>query len=172
MAVVIPFRMCLDWYANYPCYCSSGSVHQILDAHLHYVQGVAWDPQSKYIASLSSDRSCRIYVNKPQNKNKGVEKLNYVCQHVITKSEQQVMDDSKVGTWSINFFFCRWVIFVFYFLFLYIKVSCFIKLQSVKSHLFHDETLPSFFRRLKWSPDGSFLLVPAGMHKYMNRCAV
>lgn len=36
-------------------------------------------------------------------------------------------------------------------------------MQSVKSHLFHDETLPSFFRRLKWSPDGSFLLVPAGM---------
>ena len=40
----------------------------------------------------------------------------------------------------------------------------FSNVQSVKSHLFHDETLPSFFRRLKWSPDGSFLLVPAGMH--------
>lgn len=36
-------------------------------------------------------------------------------------------------------------------------------MQSVKSHLFHDETLPSFFRRLAWSPDGSFLLVPAGI---------
>ncbi|GJX39118.1 heat shock 70 kDa protein 16-like protein [Tanacetum coccineum] len=30
-----------------------------------------------------------------------------------------------------------------------------------KHYLFHDETLPSFFRRLFWSPDGSFLLVPA-----------
>lgn len=29
--------------------------------------------------------------------------------------------------------------------------------------MFHDETLPSFFRRLGWSPDGSFLLVPAGI---------
>lgn len=36
-------------------------------------------------------------------------------------------------------------------------------MQSVKNHLFHDETLPSFFRRLAWSPDGSFLLVPAGI---------
>lgn len=35
-------------------------------------------------------------------------------------------------------------------------------MQSAKNHLFHDETLPSFFRRLAWSPDGSFLLVPAG----------
>ncbi|XP_020696883.1 chromatin assembly factor 1 subunit FAS2 isoform X1 [Dendrobium catenatum] len=34
-----------------------------------------------------------------------------------------------------------------------------------KTHLFHDETLNSFFRRLSWSPDGSFLLVPAGICK-------
>eukprot|EP00258_Populus_trichocarpa_P032674 XP_024448693.1 chromatin assembly factor 1 subunit FAS2-like [Populus trichocarpa] len=37
--------------------------------------------------------------------------------------------------------------------------------MSTKTHLFHDETLPSFFRRLAWSPDGSFLLVPAGSYK-------
>lgn len=74
----------------------SGSVHQILDAHCHYVQGVAWDPLAKYVASLSSDRTCRIYVNKPQ-KTKGIERMHYVCQHVIAKAEQQPVDDSKVG---------------------------------------------------------------------------
>lgn len=72
-----------------------GSVHQILDAHAHYVQGVAWDPLAKYAASLSSDRTCRIYQNKP-SKTKGVEKANYVCQHIITKTEQQISNDSKV----------------------------------------------------------------------------
>ncbi|KAI3764479.1 hypothetical protein L2E82_14488 [Cichorium intybus] len=91
---------CLIWDVN------KGSVHQIVDAHFHYVQGVAWDPLNKYAASVCSDRTCRIYVKKPQNKTKGSEK-------------------------------------------------------SAKHHLFHDETLPSFFRRLSWSPDGSFLLVPA-----------
>ncbi|KAL6498025.1 3-oxoacyl-[acyl-carrier-protein] synthase [Orobanche gracilis] len=106
------------------------SVHQILDAHFHYVQGVAWDPLGKYAASLSSDRTCRIYINKPI-KTKGVEKANYVCQYVISKAEAQITDESK----------------------------------STKSHLFHDQTLPSFFRRLAWSADGSFLLVPAGSHK-------
>ncbi|EXC33632.1 Chromatin assembly factor 1 subunit B [Morus notabilis] len=116
---------CLIWDAN------KGSVHQILDAHFHYVQGVAWDPLAKYVASLSSDRTCRIYVNKPQAKAKGTEKVNYVCQHVITKAEQPSADNCK----------------------------------STKSHLFHDETLASFFRRLAWSPDGSFLLVPAGSYK-------
>ncbi|BBH05485.1 Transducin/WD40 repeat-like superfamily protein, partial [Prunus dulcis] len=112
---------CIIWDVN------RGSVHQILDAHAHYVQGVAWDPLANYAASLSSDRTCRIYVKKAQSKAKGAEKTNYVCQHVISKAEPPLLDDSK----------------------------------SAKYHLFHDETLPSFFRRLAWSPDGSFLLVPA-----------
>ncbi|KAG8640801.1 chromatin assembly factor 1 subunit FAS2 isoform X2 [Manihot esculenta] len=116
---------CIIWDVN------KGSVHQLLDSHFHYVQGVAWDPLTKYVASLSSDRTCRVYMNKPQLKTKAVEKMNYVCQHVIAKTEHQSADDSK----------------------------------SSKNHLFHDETLPSFFRRLAWSPDGSFLLVPAGSHK-------
>ncbi|XAR73191.1 hypothetical protein NMG60_11007084 [Bertholletia excelsa] len=104
----------------------------MLDAHLHYVQGVAWDPLAKYIASLSSDRTCRIYFSKPHNKTKG-DKMNYVCQHVLAKLELQTEDESK----------------------------------PAKNHLFHDETLPSFFRRLAWSPDGSFLVVPAGSYKFL-----
>lgn len=115
---------CIIWDVN------KGSVNQILDAHSHYVQGVAWDPLGKYVASLSSDRTCRIYVHKPQPKSKGIDKMNYVCQHIVTKVEQTI-DDSK----------------------------------ATKNHLFHDETLPSFFRRLAWSPDGSFLLVPAGSYR-------
>lgn len=75
-----------------------GSVHQILDAHFHYVQGVAWDPLGKYAASFSSDRTCRIYINKP-SKAKGVERSNYVCQHVISKADSTVVDESKVSTY-------------------------------------------------------------------------
>ncbi|ONK58033.1 uncharacterized protein A4U43_C09F7250 [Asparagus officinalis] len=122
---------CIIWDVN------KGSVHQILDAHLHYVQGVTWDPLGHYVASLSSDRTCRVYANKPQPRHKGHEKINYVCQHVLTKAELlQTLDNPKPS--------------------------------SAKTHLFHDETLPSFFRRLQWSPDGSFLLVPAGMQKYSS----
>ncbi|CAA7404535.1 unnamed protein product [Spirodela intermedia] len=122
---------CIIWDAN------KGSVHQILDGHLHYVQGVAWDPLGQFVASLSSDRTCRIYVNKPQAKVKSHEKLNYVCQHVVSKSEPQRQDDAKA--------------------------------QLPKAYLFHDDTLTSFFRRLAWSPDGSFLLVPAGIYKLSSK---
>lgn len=67
-----------------------------LDAHFHYVQGVAWDPLNKYAASVCSDRTCRIYVKKPQNKTKGSEKVNYVCQHVLAKVEPQVVEEVNV----------------------------------------------------------------------------
>ncbi|KAL5982647.1 3-oxoacyl-[acyl-carrier-protein] synthase [Asimina triloba] len=80
---------CIIWDVN------KASVHQILDAHLHYVQGVAWDPLGHYVASISSDRTCRIYVNKPQAKAKGREKVNYVCQHVLTKADYQKLEDPK-----------------------------------------------------------------------------
>ncbi|GAA53113.1 chromatin assembly factor 1 subunit B [Clonorchis sinensis] len=33
----------------------------ILRDHKHYVQGVTWDPLGFYVASLSSDRACRVY---------------------------------------------------------------------------------------------------------------
>ncbi|TKY60422.1 Chromatin assembly factor 1 subunit FAS2 [Spatholobus suberectus] len=115
---------CIIWDVN------KGTNLQTLDAHAHYVQGVAWDPLGKYVTSLSSDRTCRIYMNKP-HKSKGIEKINYVCQQVISKADQPLLKNSK----------------------------------ETKFHIFHDETLPSFFRRLAWSPDGSFLLVPAGSYK-------
>ncbi|XP_062196758.1 chromatin assembly factor 1 subunit FAS2 homolog [Phragmites australis] len=120
---------CIIWDAN------KGAMQQKLEGHLHYVQGVAWDPLGEYIASLSSDRTCKIYANKPQGKSKNPEKMNFVCQHTLVKIEYQNHDESK---------------------------------PPVKAHLFHDETLPSFFRRLAWSPDGSFLVLPAGLSKHSS----
>ncbi|XP_046392894.1 chromatin assembly factor 1 subunit B [Ischnura elegans] len=33
----------------------------ILSDHKGFVQGVAWDPQNQYVATMSSDRLCRVY---------------------------------------------------------------------------------------------------------------
>lgn len=35
--------------------------------------------------------------------------------------------------------------------------------EEIKSRLFHDDTLKSFFRRLSFSPDGQILVTPAGI---------
>eukprot|EP00249_Psilotum_nudum_P006045 c19416_g1_i1 orf=651-2081(-) len=116
----------------------SGIPLQVLEDHLHYVQGVAWDPAGQFIASISGDRTCRIYSNRPQtSKVKMQEKTLFSCQNVVVKEEAHKQDgDASAGK------------------------------GMSKYHLFHDETLPSFFRRLAWSPDGSFLLVPSGIHKF------
>ncbi|KAH7422854.1 hypothetical protein KP509_12G028700 [Ceratopteris richardii] len=114
---------------------AKGSPQQVLKDHLHYVQGVAWDPAGQYIASISGDRTCRIYNSKPQvSKGKPQDKSNFSCQSVLVKADVSKQEDDAT------------------------------KIAN-KLNLFHDETLPSFFRRLAWSPDGSFLLVPAGIHK-------
>jgi hypothetical protein len=38
------------------------------------------------------------------------------------------------------------------------------KKAEKKAALFCDETVPTFFRRLSWTPDGAFLIAPTGMH--------
>ncbi|XP_047497003.1 chromatin assembly factor 1 subunit B-like isoform X1 [Penaeus chinensis] len=42
----------------------------LLNDHKGFVQGVTWDPQGQYVATLCSDRNCRIY-------NTGTKKLMY-----------------------------------------------------------------------------------------------
>lgn len=71
---------------------------------MHYVQGVAWDSLGQYLASISSDRTCRIYLNKPTGTAKGIKKMHYVCQNVLSKFEQQIVDDSKVSFSSFFLF--------------------------------------------------------------------
>lgn len=93
-----------------------------LKEHNHYVQGVTWDPQNKYILSQSTDRSINIYKLIYDNDNRQL--LDIQLQNRIIKID--------------------------------------------KSYLFHNETLPSFFRRLTMSPCGNLILVPTGISKNNN----
>jgi len=88
--------MCMVYVLILHDSCLSGTNLQTLETHAHYVQGVAWDPLGKYVSSLSSDRTCRIYMNKP-HKSKGTEKINYVCQQVISKADQPLLKNSQVS---------------------------------------------------------------------------
>lgn len=123
---------------------ATGKVVQILNDHQHFVQGVAWDPAGKFIASFSSDRTCRIYARQPaslksKKRKTTVVENTFTCQQVLAKVEAEVSQTTT--TTDTND-------------------------KAIKAqHLFHNETLPSFFRRLAWSPDASFLIVPSGLHK-------
>lgn len=72
---------------------------QILNDHQHFVQGVAWDPAGEFLASISSDRTCRIYSRHPAPKKSKKRKIAVVedmftSRHVIAKTE---VESSKVS---------------------------------------------------------------------------
>uniref|UniRef100_A0A7S2X1S9 CAF1B/HIR1 beta-propeller domain-containing protein n=1 Tax=Chloropicon primus TaxID=1764295 RepID=A0A7S2X1S9_9CHLO len=163
----------------------------VLDGHHHYIQGVAWDPLGEFVVTQSGDRSCRVYAPKakPKRKRKDaqppkpttcaarMQSCGVTLQSILSKlqtttkeevdggevgeappagttapeaqgpgeAENPVARDDDDGEAQQQ------------------------KKQRVDQHqshfLFHDETMPSFFRRLSFSPDGSFLACPAGLYK-------
>ncbi len=90
-----------------------------LTNHHKYVQGVAFDPRSEYLASASNDKSVRCY--SLYGKNRSRRKVPF-CEFVAKKVMQ----------------------------------------EGVKGGYFHDDTVPTFFRRIAFSPDGSLLVCPTG----------
>ncbi|XP_015258010.1 PREDICTED: chromatin assembly factor 1 subunit B isoform X1 [Cyprinodon variegatus] len=96
---------------------NKGQKLSILNDHKSYVQGVTWDPQGQYVATLSCDRVMRVYSTHTKKK--------AFC---ISKMSSGPLADGEVKQYR----------------------------------MFHDDSMRSFFRRLSFTPDGSFLLAPAG----------
>ncbi|KAI8332445.1 WD40-repeat-containing domain protein [Chlamydoabsidia padenii] len=116
------------------------AIHVFAD-HTHYVQGVAWDPLGQFVATQSSDRSMAIYKYRkgPDGKllfGHCTKRHNYLDRGKIDKE----MTTTKNNTTDTE--------------------------ETTGTYrLYHDENLVSFFRRLSFSPDGAFLVTPAGISK-------
>ncbi|CEP62849.1 Cac2p LALA0_S06e05248g [Lachancea lanzarotensis] len=111
----------------------------IASDHNHYVQGVVWDPQNEFIFSQSADRSVHV--------------------HRIIYDASGTVSDLKLTNRIIRGDLpCRTA-----------ANSTELDYKNIKSsYLFHNETLPSFFRRLDMSPCGNLLCLPAGVFKNCN----
>ena len=142
--------------------------------HSHYVQGVAYDPLGTYIASQASDRTVRVMKGKyPKEKNSGGTSIN------IGETHRQVLDEFKLGfdgKGKVIKHFTQQVRNT-----ISPNTRAEIRVEhsnddiniiesqeegnerAVRRHLFADESVESFFRRLDWTPDGSFLVVPSGL---------
>ena len=73
-------------------FCCAGKIVQILNDHQHFVQGVAWDPAGEFLASISSDRTCRIYSRQPAPTKSKKRKITvfenmFTCRQVLAKTE-------------------------------------------------------------------------------------
>lgn len=115
---------------------ASGECIAHVTDHNHYVQGIFWDPLDQYIISQSADRAVHVYeIIRNQDQDS---KLQLKLKNKIMKCE--------LPQWQ--------------------KDADRLDLTKTKlSFLFHNETLPSFFRRPAISPCGSLFCIPAGIMK-------
>ena len=157
----------LDGSASLMAVDSDGRARRVasLDGHRHYVQGVAWDPSGTLVATAAADRSVRVWGGKPGKKRgwrRGRGGGSPALRHrgrwwpglrghagpPDGTSRHAAAAASGGGGWR----------------------RCSRRRHrpphpppAPRVHLFADETLPTFFRRLAFSPDGSCLAVPAAL---------
>ena len=75
-----------------------GQNQKVITDHNHYVQGVCWDPRNFYVATHSSDRSCRLYATSNYkclfNVSKNTMSYEKNGQLVKTKCSRMFMDET------------------------------------------------------------------------------
>lgn len=127
-----------------------------LPGHTSYVQGVTWDPLNKMIGTESSDRSCRLHMIKYKDssmvkvaprghcvlKMHGGYTSGSGTDATADAATTNAEDDNNAGNLSGG------------------------KTQGI--NMFMDSNVPSFFRRLSFTPDGALLIVPTGIHRNPN----
>ena len=135
-------------------------LHRIQD-HSHYVQGCAWDPLNALIVSQSCDRSARVYSfsSTKGGKPKLVQTMRKraVPKRAVPKVAEIPGGAAKdpCAPPQPN-----------------VTTSAQTSAQSITTvigsqGLFMDESVPSFFRRPDFSPDGTILCLPAGTKSHI-----
>jgi chromatin assembly factor 1 subunit B len=133
---------------------------QKMSDHSHFVQGVSWDPRNKYVTTQSSDKSVRIYKNADVKQ----EVKFYFANQIKRFNKENV-----AGQGSSNFPPVKEN---------YAEDKMIVDKEPSKNgkketgiiqYYFADEIqCPSFVRRHNWSPDGSILILVAGILKSEN----
>uniref|UniRef100_A0A7S3CZ04 CAF1B/HIR1 beta-propeller domain-containing protein n=1 Tax=Palpitomonas bilix TaxID=652834 RepID=A0A7S3CZ04_9EUKA len=100
-----------------------------------YVQGVAWDPRGDRIVSLSTDRTMRAFVVRGKQ-----QKMRLIQSTVTTWRSYDGNDNDGGGEGEED------------------------EVEGRRHRLYVDESLPTFVRRLSFSPDGSCLVTPSGQY--------
>ena len=131
-----------------------GMVLQRLENAGNFVTGVAWDPTGQYLASIANDRAVRLYMRRLSSK-LGTSAAGYAVRDAEPSAKAQPRKGrlfTLVHTWK----------------------ACPLSqlggsaakqddaAKPAKHRLLMDESVPTFFRRLEWTADGSMLLVPTG----------
>lgn len=126
--------------------------------HSSFVQGVSYDPLGVYLASMGSDRTCRLFPRKipPKSKKKVLRPANskQACEPPLEHQQMvsQLLTDTKLEMGKTKRIHRRTI------------ATNPETGAPTKQKLFVDEsTCESFFRRLSWTTDGAYLVTPAAL---------
>ncbi|KAG2225266.1 hypothetical protein INT45_001490, partial [Circinella minor] len=141
---------------------STRSAIHVLTDHTHYVQGVSWDPMGQYVATQSSDRSVAIYKYLKEGPDRLKMSSCSKRHHRISKQKSSTAvttassNNSNNNDDTTNSMATEDVT----------PTTTTTTTTTVSSfRMYHDENLVTFFRRLSFSPEGAFLVTPAGLCK-------
>lgn len=118
-----------------------------MNDHTNWVQGVAWDPLNKFIATQGKDRSMNVYSIDPEKPNLGPKLVSRNTKLVTEKEVKKERSVSPTVSTSPT-----------------VAKTAAPTAPTMHSQLmFGDDESTPFFRRLAFSPDGAFLVTPAGI---------
>lgn len=139
------------------------------DGHSHYVQGLAWDPRDQFLVSSSCDKTCRVFGRSNENRlcpdvapvrskgrakawKSGVRCLQKIVKMQSTPSTKSVENDRRYENVAESSTRVE------------AENGSTARKTPSTTNMFLDETVPSFFRRLAFTPDGSACLIPTGRY--------
>jgi len=130
--------------------------------HVSYVQGVSWDPLGGYVASMGSDRVCRVWGRKKVGQSKKKEKKVLAESNGVVDDENATQKETEIKTLLTN---GKFEVHGRSKAMKYREAFVGGQHQQIKKYnLFADEsTVESFFRRLSWTTDGAFLVTPTAL---------
>lgn len=171
----------------------NGQCLRELTDHIHYVQGVTWDPLGAFVATQSSDRSVHVYNVTTKDGVLGLKSHHKSARVELPTQNQNLIqneksyEDEDQGSEPISIAVTEnkdanpnsnsntntnpsaqpvptSPSFV-------PQTGASSLLVPKASYLYHNETFTSFFRRLSFSPDGSLLLTPSGVYKHHHQAS-
>ncbi|XP_017770108.1 PREDICTED: chromatin assembly factor 1 subunit B [Nicrophorus vespilloides] len=137
------------------------NVHKILRGHKEDVYDICWSPNGNKLLSGSVDNSAILWdMNKAQSEYIITDQKNFVQgvawdpknQFIATMSNDRICRIFEQNGRRVRARIGRGPL----------PVDESHPLHNKEVKYFHDDTFKSFFRRLTFSPDGSFLIVPSG----------
>lgn len=124
----------------------------IINGHTNYVQGVAWDPLNAMVVTQSADRTCKMHqlkLHRPGTMVKLAARGHVVAKMCQNQSDEKDKDEpltaADFGIASAG--------------------EAPLPASKKQQNLFADYTVQSYFRRPDFTPDGTLLIAPTGIHR-------